>query len=125
MRILVVDDDEQVRGFVSRALSSEGFDCETAADGSEALARIRTDSYDIILLDVLMPETDGVQVLNEMRDISSGAEMPVIAMSGGDAALPGWYAGNLMEMLGVEAVLYKPFSIEELLSQIRSRAPIQ
>ena len=124
MKILIVDDDEQVRRFVSRALVAEGFDCETAANGRHAIEHIRKDDYDVVLLDVLMPEADGVQVLNEMRNLSLSDSLRVIAMSGGGETLPGWYAGNLMEMLGVQAVLYKPFSVDELLKQIRA-APIQ
>ena len=125
MRVLIVDDDEQVRLFVSRALSGEGYDCETATNGREALSRIQKDRYDVLLLDVLMPEADGVQVLNELRSLAPEADMPVIAMSGGGATLPGWYAGNLMEMLGVQSVLYKPFSVDELLNQIRTRTTVQ
>lgn len=120
MKILIVDDDEQVRRFVSRALVDEGFDCETASNGRHAIEQISAGKYDIVLLDVLMPEADGVQVLNEMRNLSLGESVKVIAMSGGGETLPGWYAGNLMEMLGVQSVLYKPFSVDELLTQIRT-----
>ena len=118
MNILIVDDDHQIRKFVSRALEDEGYDCETAANGREALMRIDAGKFDVVLLDVLMPEADGIQVLNELRTGTARPELHVIAMSGGGEALPGWYAGNLMEMLGAEAVLYKPFSVDELLSKI-------
>ncbi len=118
MNILIVDDDHQIRKFVSRALEDEGYDCETAANGREALTRIDAGKFDVVLLDILMPEADGIQVLNELRTGTARPELHVIAMSGGGEALPGWYAGNLMEMLGAEAVLYKPFSVDELLSKI-------
>ena len=122
MRILIVDDDDQVRRFVSRALEGEGYDCQTAANGREAMKKIGSDTFDVVLLDVLMPEADGVQVLNDLRKLAIGPKLHVIAMSGGGATLPGWYAGSLMEMLGVESVLYKPFSVDELLSKISASA---
>ena len=128
MKILIVDDDEQVLRYVSGALSEEGYDCTLAKDGREAMDLLSKEDFPVVLLDVLMPEADGVQVLNEMRkkhDQGGNEPRTVIAMSGGGATLPGWYAGNLMEMMGVQSVLYKPFSIDELLQQIRSSDAVQ
>jgi len=120
MKILVVDDDEQIRRFVSRALAENDIGADTASNGREAIERLATETYAVVLLDVLMPEVDGVQVLMELRK-SPPEKMPVvIAMSGGGESLPGWYAGQLVEMMGARSVLYKPFSVDELIRRIRS-----
>lgn len=118
MKILVVDDDEQILRFVSRALTDNDFENDTASDGREAIERLAQEDYSVVLLDVLMPEVDGLQVLMELKK-SSADKMPcVIAMSGGGQSLPGWYAGHLVEMMGAESVLYKPFSVDELLKRV-------
>ncbi len=118
MKILVVDDDEQILRFVSKALAENDMEIDTASDGREAIERLARDAYSVLLLDVLMPEVDGLQVLMELKK-SPPDKMPcVIAMSGGGQSLPGWYAGHLVEMMGAESVLYKPFSVDELLTRI-------
>jgi len=118
MKILVVDDDEQIRRFVSTALTENQIENDTVSDGREAIERLSQDDYSVVLLDVLMPEVDGLQVLMELKK-SSANKMPfVIAMSGGGQSLPGWYAGHLVEMMGAQSVLYKPFSVDELLRRI-------
>jgi len=118
MKILVVDDDEQILRFVSRALAENGLESDTASNGREAIERLAEGDYSVVLLDVLMPEVDGIQVLVELKK-SSPDKMPcVIAMSGGGQSLPGWYAGHLVEMMGAQSVLYKPFSVDELLRRI-------
>lgn len=118
MKILIVDDDEQILRFVSKALVENGIESDTASDGREAIERLADGEYSVVLLDVLMPEVDGIQVLRELKK-SSPDKMPcVIAMSGGGQSLPGWYAGHLVEMMGARSVLYKPFSVDELLRRI-------
>lgn len=118
MKILVVDDDDQILRFVSTALTENQIENDTASDGREAIERLSQDEYSVVLLDVLMPEVDGLQVLMELKK-SSPDKMPfVIAMSGGGQSLPGWYAGHLVEMMGAQSVLYKPFSVDELLRRI-------
>ena len=118
MKILVVDDDEQILRFVSRALSENGIESDTASDGREAIERLSDGNYSVVLLDVLMPDVDGIQVLTELKESSSDNMPCVIAMSGGGQSLPGWYAGHLVEMMGAQSVLYKPFSVDELLRRI-------
>ena len=123
MKILIVDDDEQILRFVSRALAEHDIESDTASNGREAIDRIAQGDYSVVLLDVLMPEVDGIQVLVELKN-SSPDKMPcVIAMSGGGQSLPGWYAGHLVEMMGAQSVLYKPFSVDELLRRISAAEP--
>jgi len=120
MKILIVDDDEQILRFVSRALTENDIESDTASNGREAIESLAEGDYGVVLLDVLMPEVDGIQVLMELKK-SDPENMPiVIAMSGGGQSLPGWYAGHLVEMMGAQSVLYKPFSVDELLRRISS-----
>jgi two-component system response regulator ResD len=118
LKILIVDDDEQILRFVSRALAENDIESDTASNGREAIESLTDGDYAVVLLDVLMPEVDGIQVLMELKK-SAPEKMPVvIAMSGGGQSLPGWYAGHLVEMMGAQSVLYKPFSVDELLRRI-------
>lgn len=120
MKFLIVDDDEQILRFVSRALTENDIESDTASNGREAIESLEEGDYGVVLLDVLMPEVDGIQVLMELKK-SDPENMPiVIAMSGGGQSLPGWYAGHLVEMMGAQSVLYKPFSVDELLRRISS-----
>ncbi len=67
MRVLVVDDEPSVRDALDRALRLEGYEVELAADGSEALYRLRTTAPDAMVLDVLMPGIDGIEVCRRAR----------------------------------------------------------
>ena len=76
-RILVVDDDESVREMLSFILSSYG-DVEVAADGKEARQKFETVEYDIVMLDYLLPDTDGVELLKHFSSLNSRAEFIMI-----------------------------------------------
>jgi UDP-3-O-[3-hydroxymyristoyl] N-acetylglucosamine deacetylase len=111
--ILVVDDDAKVRDSIRGVLTDEGFRVRTARDGQEALASIRRERPGLVLLDVWMPEMDGIEVLARIKE--TAAELPVVVLSG---------HGNV-EMavkatkLGAIDFIEKPFSIEGLLSSLR------
>jgi CheY-like chemotaxis protein len=115
-RILVVDDDPNLRAAIRRMLEPEGFEVEEASDGWDALRAFRARPADLVLCDVFMPEMDGLDVLRELAREFSGAR--VVAMSGGG------FRGtmNLLPVaqhLGAAAVLYKPFERAELLTVVR------
>jgi len=78
--VLVVDDEKNILGSLSRALRVEDFDVDVAGSGRIALDKVRTKAYDVVLLDVRMPEMDGIEVLGALR--REGHEVPVIVMSG-------------------------------------------
>jgi len=80
-RILVVDDNENNRDMLSRRLRREGYEVLTDADGHEALARLRTESVDLILLDVMMPGIDGYDTLKELKTDTTWRDIPVIMIS--------------------------------------------
>ena len=83
MQILVVDDEPAVRDSLERALRLEGYEIELAADGAEALGRSRPDEPDAVVLDVMMPGVDGLEVCRRMR--SPGDRTPVLMLTARDA----------------------------------------
>jgi two-component system response regulator MprA len=112
MQILVVDDDAAVRGSLSRALRLEGYNVGLAADGSEALSAVQSQTPDAIVLDVLMPPPDGLEVCRQLR--RSGNETPILMLTAREAV------GNRIEGLdaGADDYLVKPFALSELLARL-------
>src|SRR5438093_1231873 len=113
-RVLVVDDDRRLRDMLRRALSSAGYDVDTAEDGGRALAAISARAFDLVVLDVLMPGVDGLGVARRLRQ--RGDPTPVLMLTARDAVtdrVAGLDAG-------ADDYLVKPFSIEELLARVRA-----
>src|SRR3954454_19068207 len=110
-RILVIDDDESIRLILAKALEQAGYKVDVAVDGREGTQQFRTEHYDVVIVDIWMPEKDGLETLMEIRRNTPGAK--VIAISGGGRlgimSPLGW-----AKCLGAVAVLIKPFSSEEL-----------
>jgi len=113
-RVLVVDDDRRLRDMLRRALSSAGYDVDTAEDGGHALAAISGRAFDLVVLDVLMPGVDGFGVARRMRQ--RGDPTPVLMLTAKDAI------GDRVAGLdaGADDYLVKPFSIDELLARVRA-----
>ena len=114
MRILVVDDEPAVREALERILRLEGFDVEMACDGREAVRSQATAPADAVLLDVLMPELDGLEVCRRMRD--TGDRTPVLMLTARDEV--GERVAGLEA--GADDYLPKPFALEELLARLRA-----
>jgi len=114
MQILVVDDDRAVREALERALGLEGYDVELAADGAEALAAVERREPDAIVLDVLMPGVDGLEVCRLLRKAQS--RVPILMLTVRDDL------GDRIEGLdaGADDYLGKPFELEELLARVRA-----
>jgi len=114
MHILVVDDDRAVREALERALGLEGFDVELAADGDEALAAVARREPDAVVLDVLMPGVDGLEVCRRLRKAQS--RVPILMLTVRDEL------GDRIEGLdaGADDYLGKPFELEELLARVRA-----
>ncbi len=114
-RILIVDDEPKIRSFVGRALAAAGYAPDSADSGAEALRSCGTTRYDLVILDLVMPDMDGRQVLREL--LSGRPDQAVIVLSCvADVAAK----VDLLER-GAQDYLTKPFSLAELLARVRVR----
>jgi DNA-binding NtrC family response regulator len=115
-RILVVDDEENIRLVVSAALFSAGFSQVTgAADGREAARLCTSTKFDLVITDILMPETDGLELILTLRKNQPGIR--IIAMSGGGSIDAGTYL-KMAEQCGA-SILLKPFKVADLVNLVR------
>jgi two-component system response regulator MprA len=114
MRVLVADDDLAVRSSLERALRLEGYDVTLAADGRETLERVMSFPPDALVLDVRMPEVDGLEVCRRMRALADPT--PVLMLTAKDAV------ADRVEGLdaGADDYLVKPFALPELLARLRA-----
>ncbi len=115
-RILVVDDDPDILQFVRMNLELDGFEVELAGGGHEALEKIAAVPPDLMLLDVMMPEIDGLTVLRRLRSDPSTANIPVIVLTARSLAEDRVRGLNL----GADDYITKPFDLEELLARVRT-----
>ncbi|MDD4200678.1 MAG: response regulator transcription factor [Eubacteriales bacterium] len=111
-KILVVEDDRQISNFICFTLKAEGLDYVVAGGAEEALERISSDSPDIIILDLGLPDYDGKEVIRKVREWS---EMPIIVVSARDREEEKVAALDL----GADDYLTKPFSATELMARVR------
>jgi two-component system response regulator MprA len=114
VRILVVDDEPAVLDAVDRALRLEGYETELAADGQEALDALAAGAPDALVLDLLMPRVDGLEVCRRLR--AAGDRTPVLVLTARDA-VPDRVRGL---DAGADDYLVKPFALEELLARLRA-----
>jgi two-component system response regulator MprA len=114
MRVLVVDDEPAVRESLERVLRHDGYEVDLAQDGREAIRRLAVGRPDAVLLDVLMPSLDGLEVCRRIRD--TGDRTPVLMLTARDA-ITDRVAG--LEA-GADDYLPKPFALEELLARLRA-----
>ena len=114
MRILVVDDEPAVRSALTRALTLEGYEVVAAEDGPAALGAVQQVRPELVVLDVLMPELDGIAVCRRLR--GDGDRTPILMLTARDAVsdrVAGLDAG-------ADDYLVKPFALEELLARVRA-----
>ena len=109
-----MDDDAALRRALRRVLAANGFEVEEAAGGTEALAELRSRSFDLVVLDVMMPGRDGIEICEQLR--AQGDGLPVLMLTARDAVRD--------RVVGLEAgaddYLVKPFANEELVARIRA-----
>ena len=111
-RILVVDDDENILNLEKTILEQKGFEVTSAGGGAEALRVLAAATFDLVLLDVMMPEVDGFTVCRKIKDDPRLKDIPVIfltAKGGGDALAEGFESGAVM-------YINKPFTANKLLT---------
>jgi two-component system OmpR family response regulator len=113
-RLLVVDDEPNILELLSVALRFNGFEVETASDGLQALTAARSFKPDLVVLDVMMPELDGFEVVRRLR--GEGARVPVLFLTAKDGT------DNKVQglTLGGDDYVTKPFSLEEVVARIRA-----
>ncbi|MEV4805186.1 response regulator transcription factor [Nonomuraea sp. NPDC049421] len=113
-RLLVVDDEPALREALQSSLEFEGYKVATADDGQQALDALAAETYDAVLLDVMMPRLDGLTACRRLR--SSGNHVPVLMLTARDAV------GDRVSGLdaGADDYLVKPFELDELLARVRA-----
>ncbi|MDD2414373.1 MAG: response regulator transcription factor [Eubacteriaceae bacterium] len=110
--ILIVEDDPQIRNFIAYALKGAGFKCLTAGTGQDALSKMTESPVDLMLLDLGLPDVDGMQVISRVREWS---EVPIIVVSARDQDRE---KASALDS-GADDYLTKPFSATELMARIR------
>src|SRR4030066_436656 len=114
MRILVVDDDPEILSVVRRGLVYEGYPIDTAADGTEALAKAREREPDLVILDIMMPGIDGIEVAKRLR---RGGDVPILMLTA-----KGTVADKVAGLgSGADDYLVKPFAFDELLARVKAQ----
>lgn len=116
MRIWCVEDDAAIRDIEIYALRSAGFTAEGFADGTEFLAALQIQRPDLVVLDVMLPGTDGVALLNQIRHMPKTADLPVIMATARGAE----YDKVQSLDLGADDYVVKPFGVLELVSRVRA-----
>ena len=114
--VLVVDDEDQIRQLIRETLESAGYEVEEACNGKEGLERYRTKSADLVIMDVLMPDQDGLESILTLR-----REFPqsrVIAMTGGSDRIGILNFLDVAKMLGARRTIQKPFEVRSLLEAV-------
>ena len=113
IKVLIVEDDSKISRFLELELQHEGYETDIAADGREGLGKVNANKYDIVLLDLMLPELSGIEVCRRMRNAENFT--PVIMLTAKDDVsdkVTGLDAG-------ADDYVTKPFAIEELLARIR------
>ena len=113
-RILVVDDEPHIRRVLSAILGSQGYDVRTARDGMEGLDELSVESVDLVILDLMMPGANGLEILSKIRSDPLRSDTPVIILTakGQDADRDAAMAG------GANDFMTKPFSPKKLIARI-------
>lgn len=115
-KVLIVDDEEHIRELIKFNLKKEGYDIEVAINGVEALNIIREIKFDLILLDLMLPEIDGLEVCKEIRRNEETSDIPVMMIT----AKGEEFDKVLGLELGADDYITKPFSIRELMARVKA-----
>lgn len=113
-RILVVDDDPKITSFLRRGLALEGYDVRVANTGAEGLKQVAEDPPELVILDIMMPGIDGLEVCRRIR--AAGDPVPILMLTARDTV------GDRVRGLdsGADDYLVKPFALEELMARVRA-----
>lgn len=114
-RILIIEDDNEVREYLESVLSRAGYDVSSASNGKEGVEIFRDNPADLVVTDIIMPEKDGIETIMDLRRANS--DLRVIAISGGGRAEPENYLHSA-KLLGASRTMKKPFTNQEMLDAI-------
>ncbi len=114
MKLLLVEDDPEISAMLRDFLTGEGFFVQTAADGEDACARFTVESFDLVLLDLMLPKRGGIDVLRAIR--ASGSTVPVLILSARDSDSD----ITLGLGLGADDYITKPFSVSQVLARVKA-----
>lgn len=113
VRILIIEDEKAIRNLISTALQTNGYHYEMASSGTSALLLLSTHQYDMVLIDLGLPDIDGVEIIKKFRTFSTTPIIVVSARSNDEDKI------NALDK-GADDYLTKPFNVEELLARVRS-----
>lgn len=116
-KILVIDDEKLIREGLKEMLTRSGYIVMVACNGKEAKMILNENPQDLIITDIIMPESDGIEVILEVK--KKYHETKIIAISGG-GRLPAQDHLNIAKQFGIDHALIKPFSSDELLMQVKT-----
>lgn len=114
MRILVVEDEKKLATYIKKGLEENHFAVDVSYDGEEGLFMLDTNKYDLVVLDILLPKKNGLEILGEAR--KNGKDMPILLLTAKDAIEDKAHGLDL----GADDYLVKPFSFIELIARIRA-----
>jgi DNA-binding response OmpR family regulator len=116
VRVLLVEDSLRLQNIIARGLRESGFAVDTASDGRQAFINVQTTVYDVVILDLMIPEIDGLTVLRKMREKAIETHVLILtALDGVDDRVLGLQSG-------ADDYLAKPFSFKELLARVQALA---
>ena len=112
-KLLIVDDEMHIRDLVQKYATFENYESETAENGLEAIEKVKHNEYDLVIMDIMMPELDGFSAVKEIRKIS---QVPVIMLSARSEEYDKLYGFDL----GIDDYVTKPFSPKELVARVKA-----
>jgi len=114
--LLIVDDSVSIRKYVSGLFIEQGFKTETAANGREALEKLKSQKFDLMITDLEMPQFNGYELIEVIRNDAKFEEMPIVVLTG----RTGSKFEEMSHALGADAYINKPFSDQELIQKVKS-----
>lgn len=116
MRVLLIDDNEELRGFLALCLTENSVEVVSVADAAGALKRVEAEKFDLFIVDSVLHDGDGLTLVTTLRDLKNGRAVPVLLMSGIATAL----ARRMAQSVGVTEFLVKPFGQMQFLEQVKA-----
>lgn len=116
-KILIIDDNEQVRKVMASYLEHDNHEIALAADGKQGISRLQSQTFDLVITDIIMPEQDGLEVLMWLKTQVNRPK--VIAVSGGSPSLDLNYLMTMAQRLSADKALQKPIDFETLTTAVR------